>query len=338
MIAVPRCGLLVVVAVLAGCGPATEQEPSAATVVEPEGPLFGTDPAPGLDLRVRVAPREVELFGEVHCWIDLFESEAVATERGEASVFAPVVPADFVGSFGTSASKPIEGGTWTRFHGVLRPTALEDLAIPPFRFEVGEAVATTPEVLVVVASALESVEADAAQVEAPAPLFPERVDVWPIVAAIGGGLVLLLGAFWWWRRRRALRAAGPDAVRGTPLPPHIAALRALGRLRSAPRETPQEVEGFYVDVSQILRTYLEGRFGLQAPERTTEEFLPEVERSGLLNVTQRAHLRQFLEQCDLVKFAAVRPNAEVHEGTFSFAEDFVESTRPERQAQEVAAS
>src|SRR5690606_20874216 len=121
-------------------------------------------------------------------------------------------------------------------------------------------------------------DAEAAEVEAPGDLFPERTPWWLPVAGVAA-LALVGGLLWWRFHARPV----PGAVPGTTaLPPHVTALRALARLRNAPRTTPEEVERFYTEVSQVLRRYLEDRFGLHAPERTTEEFLPEVERSGRL--------------------------------------------------------
>ena len=108
--------------------------------------------------------------------------------------------------------------------------------------------------------------------------------------------------------------------------------RALQRLRSAPRTTAAEIEAFYVEVSAVLRLYLEERFGLRAPERTTEEFLRELESGAALAREHRAELKQFLSQCDLVKFAAYRPSENDHLATFAIAEAFVERTRADRAA------
>jgi hypothetical protein len=61
-------------------------------------------------------------------------------------------------------------------------------------------------------------------------------------------------------------------------------------------------------VSNTLRLYLEERFNLRAPERTTEEFLVELRTSRHLTVDQKQSLGEFLESCDLVKFARFEPN------------------------------
>lgn len=328
---------------LAACG-----EPTGGPVASTAAPLWVGADAAGkpdipLDLRVAVDPREVALLDPVVVTVDLFVGADLEV------AFEPAVPAAFDGKF---VAKPEAEwgdpqGTWRRWVGELRPVEVGEVEFSGLSAEgfapgaVDTTAETPPEpvaraatapVVLRVASALATadIEDDGADVvEPPAPPFvaPFRWVFWGLVVA---GLALILGAVWWWRRGRTARQFRSSD--GIPLPPHAKALRALAALRDAPRTTPAQVEAFYVEVSAILRVYLEDRFGLRAPERTTEEFLPEVERSGLLAVEQRVPLRRFLEQCDLVKFAAVRPGEATHVETFTFAEELVESTRPDRDA------
>ena len=108
------------------------------------------------------------------------------------------------------------------------------------------------------------------------------------------------------------------------------ALRELRRWQGAARESAAEVDAFYVGVSQVLRRYLEERFGLRAPERTTEEFLRDLERGDSLARRHRGVLERFLSQCDMVKFAKVVPSPDEHGRAYALAEAFVESTRADR--------
>jgi hypothetical protein len=101
-------------------------------------------------------------------------------------------------------------------------------------------------------------------------------------------------------RRRQQAALEP------PVPPHVRARQQLDaalRLIGQPRE-------FSFALSLALRTYLEERFRLRAPERTTEEFLRELELTAALLPDQKTALGGFLEQSDLVKFARYEPTEE----------------------------
>lgn len=78
--------------------------------------------------------------------------------------------------------------------------------------------------------------------------------------------------------------------------------------------------------SQVLRHYIEDRFGLHAPERTTEEFLREAK--GCVELAERDIdvLGRFLAHCDMVKFAGVNSGPEDAEHAVRTVEEFVRMT------------
>jgi hypothetical protein len=120
-------------------------------------------------------------------------------------------------------------------------------------------------------------------------------------------LALALVAWWAWRRFTRPPAPAPAAP---PAPPHR---RALDALEAALRDLG-DPERFCTRVSGVLRAYLEERFGANAPDRTTEEFLAELRRGGPLDAGQQALLADFLTRCDAVKFARHAPaEAELRE-------------------------
>lgn len=105
----------------------------------------------------------------------------------------------------------------------------------------------------------------------------------------------LLGA--WLRLRRRPAAVVPEAQPG--LSPQQAARRRLEEAWAVLNDPAS----FTVRVSAILREYLEASLNLPAPERTTEEFLLEVQSCPRLKYEQQLKLAGFLQSCDLVKFA-----------------------------------
>lgn len=117
-------------------------------------------------------------------------------------------------------------------------------------------------------------------------------------------LVLAIAGWWGWRKWREHQAKKRKAAAATPpVPPST---RARERLQAALQLISQP-EPFCVAVSNALRAYLEERFSLHAPERTTEEFLYELQSSEVLDANQKASLSAFLSRCDLVKFARHEP-------------------------------
>ena len=110
----------------------------------------------------------------------------------------------------------------------------------------------------------------------------------------------------------------------------------LRKLQKAPRSTPEEIQTFYVEISAIVRRYLEDRFEIRAPESTTEEFLDRASRSSALTPEHSELLVRFLQQADLVKFAGSIPgDLEIADSVRS-AERFLEETREDAPMLEVA--
>lgn len=136
-----------------------------------------------------------------------------------------------------------------------------------------------------------------------------------LVGLLGAGLFHVLNRP---RRRRVL----------PPQPPHELALAALNRLRARHLIDEGKFEEYYVQLSAIVRRYLEDRFHLRAPEMTTEEFLSAVASDGRLIAPHRRLLAEFLSQADLVKFARHLPTFEDSESAYNAARRFVEETRP----------
>lgn len=109
-------------------------------------------------------------------------------------------------------------------------------------------------------------------------------------------------------------------------PAHEIAYEALRRLVGFNLPEKGEVELFFVHLSSILRTYIENRFHVHAPERTTEEFLAEASKHPALEM-HRERLAEFLSLSDQVKFARYEPDEKHIQGAFDTLKQFVEETR-----------
>jgi hypothetical protein len=144
------------------------------------------------------------------------------------------------------------------------------------------------------------------------------------VAVLASGTVLALRAMAHSRRVAAQRSAYDEA---------IAKLRAL-ETRGAP--SSDTADSWFVELSAIVRSYLEHRYDIRAPELTTEEFLQEAARAASLTGEHRALLTQFLERCDRVKFAGYRPDAQESIDSLAAARAFVEDTRLQEPAEAAA--
>jgi hypothetical protein len=113
---------------------------------------------------------------------------------------------------------------------------------------------------------------------------------------------------------------------------------AYERLRALVKEdlvAAGRIKEFYERISNILRHYIEHRFSLRAPERTTEEFLAELAHTDVLATADKERLGQFLEHCDLVKFAKHHPTTEQIQKTFDLVKDFIERTKSDERKVDV---
>ncbi len=154
------------------------------------------------------------------------------------------------------------------------------------------------------------------------PLDWKRIAVW--VGAGAGLVALAIVGFLWYRRRRQGKGLLP-VRQEPPRPAHEIAFEALARLEASDLLARGEVKAFYIEVSEIIRRYVEGRYGFVALEMTTEELLDALKRAG---VDTEIHelFRVFLDRCDLVKFAKYEPRAESHPEILALARQIVERT------------
>lgn len=146
--------------------------------------------------------------------------------------------------------------------------------------------------------------------------------LWWLLAALG--LTGIIGGYWRWRTRHSVAASPPPP----PRPAHEIALEALERLRQEALPARNAYEEYYVRLSDIIRTYIEGRFSLRAPEMTTEEFLQLASQGHALSFDHRSLLQAFLAHCDMVKFARYQPSGSEADEAFGAARRFVQETVP----------
>jgi hypothetical protein len=138
--------------------------------------------------------------------------------------------------------------------------------------------------------------------------------------------------FW----KRIFRKKQKIAVEMQPWKAHEIAYAQLEELRRKELLAKGMVKPYYSEISNILRHYLENRFSLKAPEMTTEEFFVYVRDYSELGRERKDLLKDFLVNCDLVKFAKhIPPDAE-GEAAFDTTKKFVDQTKmaePQNDAQ-----
>jgi len=119
------------------------------------------------------------------------------------------------------------------------------------------------------------------------------VPTWAIFLASFAGLCLIGFIFWLYKRRR--KPALP------PKAPREIALEELDRIVSE-IETANPYQ-FSIRVSDILRRYVTYQFGLPLTRQTSIEFLTALAKSNSFSQNEKSLLEDFLNRCDLIKFA-----------------------------------
>jgi hypothetical protein len=157
--------------------------------------------------------------------------------------------------------------------------------------------------------------------------YPNNTAETAIYFTAGALVAGFVSALLWLRWRRRPR----PVVLPPPEPADRVALRALDRLKEADYAGRGEFQLHYLMLTEILKGYLEGRFGIDALERTTDELRAALLRSeAAIAPLKPTDVIRFLQQCDLVKFARFAPPP-------SEASDAIEQARGMVQATTVVA-
>jgi hypothetical protein len=142
---------------------------------------------------------------------------------------------------------------------------------------------------------------------------------WPVILSVAAVLITSLFLVTWRLYRQ--NSNQPEMLPGP------WALNELSRLESQIASgNRDELNRFPTMLSEVFRLYLERRFRLRAPKQTTPEFLRDVQDSNQIPASHRELLKDFLERCDLGKFAQIQFTQEECQALAQAARTFVEQT------------
>ncbi|MDE6278191.1 MAG: cell wall anchor protein [Muribaculaceae bacterium] len=209
------------------------------------------------------------------------------------------------------------------------------VTLPPFGAVAGTAADTAFSGIVT----LKVVPVDVDSLETINPLAPtadarsrwyDYVPSWTPWVLLALALCALAAALIWYFRRRKVTII---EKRTKPVPPYELAIARLNALAEQKLAENGREKAYYTELVDILRQYLEGRFGINAMEMTSPQIIRAL-RSKEETRLSAEEMKTVLEIADFVKFAKVRPMPDDNTRAFRRAMDFVESTRPAPEPEE----
>lgn len=305
-----------------GCGkqPVTAKPPAE----EPAAPRIEDMSAGPIKLVMRAEPGRVEYQRDLLLTITLTAPSSLKVE------FPPIE--DRVQGFtvyGTIAEDPVTEGdrtTW-ELRSRLMPEIASEHRLAPMAIKVLDQSHSPAETVWIATRPLVFETASPVKGDPGSDVSPRFSPVWiapsaRTVAAWLAGAAALAAAFYGLYRllRRVRREV---ALRR--MSPRERALLELQELLARGLPSQDRVKAFYLELTMIVRRYIERRHGIRAPEQTTEEFLGAVRSDPRFPHDVLARLAAFLEAADLVKFAAHRPTQPVVEAAAGTARDYIET-------------
>lgn len=203
------------------------------------------------------------------------------------------------------------------------------MVIPPINFlfnNDSSKLQQTEPMLVLVTELPVDIEAEIMDIKGPmeVPFNWKKYLLYGLIALVVIGL--LIAAFLYWKKHRRPKAA-PLARPVPTRPAHEIALEKLEALRLKKLWQSDRSKEYYIELSDIVREYIEFRFGIMALEQTTDETIRSLQITGV-EAELLQTLKGMLQLADLAKFAKYRPLADENDRSMDVAKEFVTRTIP----------
>ena len=117
------------------------------------------------------------------------------------------------------------------------------------------------------------------------------------------------------------------------IPAHIRAISEIEELRQSGGPHNEDSKAYYTQLTDILRAYINDRFGFNATEMTSYEILERLEESQ--DKESLSELRDLLSTSDMVKFAKFKPMLNENDRNLVNALEFVNDTKIEVPEEEL---
>lgn len=201
-------------------------------------------------------------------------------------------------------------------------------AIPPFTFSIEEDSIKTEALMLQV----QTMEVDTTKEIKPIkgihkePVTFQDVIPWLLGALAVLGLALLI---YFYLKKKKQKTSDQPVPAKPALPPAEEALNRLQELEDKKLWQNDQTKKYYIELTAIIRHYIERRFEIDAEELTSKEILDQIKQSIAADAYE--NLKSLLELADLVKFARVIPLPDENAQSAKSAKQFVEITREKEE-------
>ncbi len=316
--------LFVLMGLLVACGGVGD---SPETIRWSHSYVFGGRP---VELVVRVDQDSIDVAQNLHVQLKLSSSSQVRAMLPEAREIA--LKRLVLRRAETAPPEPgDDGGHVEQLTLILEPTLPGEARVGPIRVHYEQEEGGTwiehtleAEPISIAIRSLGVPEEGPIEFKPPRGVRSPRVNLVPYYVLGVAGVLLLFGALYWFFLRRG-RITAP------PVPPYRLALKELRALESRGLLQRGELNRYYMELSYILRHYVEQAFNIPALELTTLEFAQALRSYDVVDGDQEARARELLEEADLVKFAKFDPGGERARDLLHLAKGFVRSTAPREE-------
>ena len=152
------------------------------------------------------------------------------------------------------------------------------------------------------------------------PISMKEVFPW----LLGALLLVLAGLVIWYivKHRKPRLDENGEPIKGPVIPPYTKAIGDLENLKQQKLWQVGKVKEYYSSLTDIAREYIEGQFGVNAVEMTTDDILEEVKELGF-EAKLYGKLKDTMELADLVKFAKYTASSLESDNAMTDMTDFV---------------
>lgn len=202
------------------------------------------------------------------------------------------------------------------------------IVLPPIDFKFNNdslQVLSTEPLLIFVSDIPVDTEADIKDIKEPyeVPFNWKKWLIWGLIVL--GVIGLIIGLILYIKKLRAKSQETPVARPKPKRPAHEIALEKLETLRQKKLWQNDQVKAYYIELSDIVREYIEFQFDVLALEMTTDEIISALQLKGIEDEKIKP-LKAMLQMADLAKFAKYKPLANENELNFETAKTFVNQT------------